>query len=380
MRLSIARSDDPHDGRVAATPETVTTLVGRGVDVSVEAGAGALAGHGDDAYREAGASIVDGDSLFADAEVVAVVAAPGLDRLATIATGATLIGMLRPVHAVDVARTLAERRVTALAMELVPRISRAQSMDALSSQAGIAGYKAVLLAANRIDKLFPLSMTAAGTIDPAVVLVLGTGVAGLQAIATAKRLGASVKANDVRAAAADEVSSLGADFVHIPGVTDQSGEGGYARVLGEDLAAAQHEALLAHVGAADAVICTAQIPGRRAPTLLTTAMVEQMRPGSVVIDLPAEDGGNCELTDADRTVERGGVHVVPAPQLARSLPGEASALYARNVANLLGLLVTEDGDFALDGDDEVVAGTLLTRDGEVVHGPTAAALAPDDAP
>jgi H+-translocating NAD(P) transhydrogenase subunit alpha len=379
MRLSIPGSDDPRDGRVAATPETVTSLTAKGLAVEVAAGAGVAAGHPDDAYRDAGATIVDGDTMLADAEVVATVGAPAPERLATIREGATLIGLLRPVHATDVAATLVQRRVTALAMELVPRISRAQSMDALSSQAGVAGYKAVLLAANAIDKLFPLSMTAAGTVKPASVVVLGAGVAGLQAIATAKRLGASVKANDVRAAAADEVSSLGADFVHIPGVTDQSGEGGYAKKLGAELAQAQHEALMPHLAKAHAVICTAQIPGRRAPTLLTTAMVEAMPPGSIVIDLPAEDGGNCELTDPDREVEHGGVRIVPAPQLARTLPGEASALYARNVANLLGLLVTDEGELHIDADDEVVAGSMLTRDGEVVHGPTAAALAPDDA-
>lgn len=375
MRLTIVRSDDPHDGRVAATPATITSLTERGIAVEIEAGAGEAAGHPDDAYRDVGASIVDGTSALANAEVVASVLAPSAERLATIAEGAVLIGLLRPVHATEVARILAARRITAFAMELVPRISRAQSMDALSSQAGIAGYKAVLLAANELDKLFPLSMTAAGTIKPASVVVLGAGVAGLQAVATAKRLGASVKANDVRAAAADEVSSLGADFIHIPGVTDQDDASGYARKLGAELAAAQHEALLPHLAQADAVICTAQIPGRRAPTLLTTAMVEQMRPGSVVIDLPAEDGGNCELTDPTRTVEHNGVRIVPAPQLARTLPSEASHLYARNVANLLGLLVTDDAALHVDDTDEVVIGSLLTRDGEIVHGPTAEAVA-----
>lgn len=373
MRLGFARSDDPDDGRVGATPETVTTLARRGLDVEVEAGAGTKAGHSDQDYRDAGAAIVDGGTLFPRAEAVVTVGPPAPERLAAIAEGATLIGLLRPVHATDVARLLVERRVTALAMELVPRISKAQSMDALSSQAGIAGYKAVLIAANRIDKLFPLSMTAAGTVKPARVVVLGVGVAGLQAIATAKRLGATVKANDVRAAAADEVSSLGADFIHIPGVTDQSG-GAYAKKLGAELTRAQHQALAPHVAQADAVICTAQIPGRNAPTLLTAEMVEQMPGGSVVVDLAAEDGGNCDLTDIAGPVDHGEVRVIPAPQLARSLPGEASALYARNIANLLARIVTDEGELSVEADPEL-SGFLLARDGEIHHEPTAAALA-----
>lgn len=373
MRLGFARSDDPNDGRVGATPETVAILSGRGLDVEVESGAGTAAGHSDEDYQEAGAAIVDGDKLFARAEAVVVVSPPSTERLATIAEGAALIGFLRPVHATGLARVLVERRVTALAMELVPRISKAQSMDALSSQAGIAGYKAVLIAANQIDKLFPLSMTAAGTVKPARVVVLGVGVAGLQAIATAKRLGATVKANDVRAAAADEVKSLGADFVHIPGVTDQT-EGAYAKKLGAELTKAQHEALAPHIAQADAVICTAQIPGRGAPTLLTAAMVERMPTGSVVVDLAAEDGGNCDLTDPGGPTDHGGVRIIPAPQLARSLPKEASALYARNIVNLLARIVTDEGELDVDADAELT-GFLLARDGEVLHEPTAVALA-----
>ena len=373
MRLAFARSDDPDDGRVGATPESVATLTGRGLEVEVETGAGKGAGHSDQDYRDAGAVIVDGDTLFARAETVVTVVPPSTERLATIAEGATLIGLLRPVHGTDVARILVDRRVTALAMELVPRISKAQSMDALSSQAGVAGYKAVLIAADAVDKLFPLSMTAAGTVKPAMVVVLGVGVAGLQAIATAKRLGATVKANDVRAAAADEVGSLGADFVHIPGVTDQA-EGAYAKKLGEELTRAQHEALAPHIAQADAVICTAQIPGRRAPTLLTAEMVERMPTGSVVVDLAAEDGGNCSLTDSGGPVDHGGVRVIPAPQLARSLPGEASALYVRNIVNLLSRIVTDEGELDVGADPEL-GGFVLAEGGEIRHEPAAAALA-----
>ena len=377
MRLGIARSDDPDDGRVAAVPDSIPRYLDLGATVRVESGAGVAAGYTDEAYRTAGAEIVDAESVITDVDVLAVVSAPSPQRLARLPEGVVVIGLLRPVHATDVARHLAERRATALALELVPRISRAQSLDALSSQAGIAGYKAVLLAANEVDKLFPLSMTAAGTIRPANVVVLGAGVAGLQAVATARRLGAAVKANDVRAAAADEVASLGAEFVHIPGVTDQSGD--YAQDLGAGLAEAQQEALGPHVAEADAVICTAQIPGRPAPRILTASMVAAMRPGSVVIDLPAEDGGNCELTDPGGTTEHAGVRVIPAPQLARTLPGEASALYARNVAELFALLVV-DGAVSVDVEDEVVGATLLTRDGEIVHPPTAEAAGAIDAP
>lgn len=373
MRLSFARSEDPGDGRVGATPETVATLVDRGLEIEVETEAGTAAGHDDEAYRQAGARVVDADKLLATSEALVTVSPPSPERIAALPEGSALIGFLRPVHDTDLALALVERRITALAMELVPRISKAQAMDALSSQAGIAGYKAVLIAANAIDKLLPLSMTAAGTVKPARVVVLGVGVAGLQAIATAKRLGATVKANDVRAAAADEVGSLGADFVHIPGVTDQS-DGVYAKNLGADLARAQHEALAPHVAQADAVICTAQIPGRDAPVLLTAEMVDRMPAGSVVVDLAAEDGGNCELSGSGEPLDRSGTRVIPAPRLAASMPREASALYARNVVNLLARIVTDEGELDVDADPEL-AGFLFTRGGEVLHEPTAAALA-----
>ena len=373
MRFSFARSEDPDDGRVGATPETVATLIGRGLEVEVETGAGAAAGHDDEDYRQAGAVVMDQDKLLATAEALVTVAPPSPERVLALPEGSALIGFLRPVHDTDLARSLVERRITALAMELVPRISKAQSMDALSSQAGIAGYRAVLVAANTIDKLFPLSMTAAGTIKPARVVVLGVGVAGLQAIATAKRLGATVKANDVRAAAVDEVHSLGADFVHIPGVTDQV-DGVYATKLGPELAQAQHEALIPHVAQADAVICTAQIPGRAAPVLLTTEMVDRMPAGSVVVDLAAEDGGNCELGGADGPLDRSGTRIIPAPRLAAAMPREASALYSRNVVNLLSRIVTDEGVLDVDADPEL-AGFLFTRNGRVLHEPTATALA-----
>lgn len=372
MRLSFARSEDPEDGRVGATPETVATLIGRGMEIEVETGAGIAAGHGDEDYRQAGAAVVDGDKLLATAEVLVTVPPPTPERIRALPECSTLIGFLRPVHDTDLVRVLVERRITALAMELIPRISKAQSMDALSSQAGIAGYRAVLIAAHTIDKLFPLSMTAAGTVKPARVVVLGVGVAGLQAIATAKRLGATVKANDVRAAAADEVRSLGADFVHIPGVTDQT-DGVYARKLGPELIRAQHQALTPHVAQADAVICTAQIPGRNAPVLLTTEMVDRMPNGSVVVDLAAEDGGNCELSGAGRALEHRGTRIIPVPKPAAAMPREASALYSRNIVNLLSRIVTDEGVLDVEADPDLT-GFLLSKDGRVTHGPTATAL------
>ncbi len=375
MRLSIPASGVPEDGRLAATPESVEKLGRAGIEVLVEVGAGARAGYGDDAFVAAGARLGDRRSVLQDADVVAVVGPPSLEDVGVLAASTVVVGLLEAHRALDVVGALASAGITSLALELLPRISRAQPMDALSSQAGVAGYRAVLLAAGMVDKMFPLSMTAAGTVRPANVIVLGAGVAGLQAIATAKRLGATVKANDVRAAAAAEVASLGADFIHIPGVTDQDEASGYARALGADLAAAQHEALSPHLATADVVLCTAAIPGRRAPVLVTSAMVELLPAGAVLLDLPADDGGNCEATDPDRVVERSGVRIVPAPQLARTMPREASALYARNVAAFVGLLATDDGRPVVDDTDEVVAGTILTRGGLVEHEPTAALLA-----
>jgi NAD(P) transhydrogenase subunit alpha len=380
VQLSVLASGSDADPRVPLTPDVVQRLRDRGVDVVVEHGAGTGAGHPDAAYEAVGASLGSRAEVLADADLLAVVRPPTLSDLELLAPSAVVAGVLEPHRNLEVVAALASSGRTALALELVPRISRAQPMDVLSSQAGIAGYRAVVLAASSIDKVFPLSMTAAGTIRPARVLVLGAGVAGLQAIATARRLGATVKANDVRAAAADEVASLGAEFIHIPGVTDQEDASGYARALGAELATRQHEALTPHLAETDVVICTAQIPGRRAPTLLTAAMVEQLPDGALVLDLPADDGGNCEVTDPDRTVVHGGVTVVPAPQLARTMPREASALYARNLGAFLQLLLDDEGQLHPDREDEIVAGALLTDGGQVTHGPTAAALEAAAAP
>jgi H+-translocating NAD(P) transhydrogenase subunit alpha len=362
--------------RVAATPDSVRRLAAMGLDVVVAAGAGRHANLTDDAYREADARIHDGAAPPPDTAIVVRVAPPTPDEVAAMPEGVVLLSFIAPHRNLDTVRALADRNVTTLAMELVPRISRAQSMDALSSQASIAGYRAAIMAAYHLDKHFPLFMTAAGTIRPATVVVLGAGVAGLQAVATAKRLGAIVHVSDIREAARDEVLSLGAKFIDVPDAEDLTGEGGYAKEAGEDFLARQRQVLTDHLSKAHAAISTAQIPGRPAPELITREMVDAMPAGSVIIDLAAADGGNCALTDPDQVVEHDGVRILPGTNIASDMPFEASALYARNISAFCGLLV-DDGQVVLNLDDEVVAGARLTADGQVVHEPTANLLGGD---
>ncbi|MFU8840506.1 MAG: Re/Si-specific NAD(P)(+) transhydrogenase subunit alpha [Nitriliruptoraceae bacterium] len=359
--------------RVAASPVSVAKLTKLGVEVVIEAGAGAPAHLPDEAFREAGARIAEADAV-ATAQLVARVAPPTPDEVAALAPGTVLLSFVAPHRNLAVVRALADRQVTTLAMELVPRISRAQAIDALSSQANVAGYRAVVTAAYELDKFLPLFMTAAGTIKPATLVVLGAGVAGLQAVATGRRLGAVVKVSDIREAAKQEVASLGGTFIDVPSDEDLTGEGGYAKEAGEDFLSRQRRILTEHLSGAHAAITTAQIPGRAAPLLLTAEMVEAMPPGAVVIDLAAADGGNCELTELDRVVEHHGVRIIPGHDLAGSMPGEASRMYGNNIAAFVQLLVT-DGELHLDLDDEVVQGALLTHDGEVVHERTAELLA-----
>jgi H+-translocating NAD(P) transhydrogenase subunit alpha len=294
------------------------------------------------------------------------VAPPTVDDVRSMDRGAVLIGFTAPHRNLDTVRALADGGVTALSMELVPRISRAQSMDALSSQANLAGYRAVLTAAAEVDKYFPLLMSAAGTVRPAEVVVLGAGVAGLQALATARRLGAVVHVSDIREAARDEVASLGGRFIDLPQAEDMADAGGYAKELGEELLARQREVLTERLRKAHVAITTAQIPLRPAPLLITREMVEAMPAGAIVIDLAAADGGNCELSEPDRVVEHGEVRILPGQVLINTMPGEASALYARNVAALAKLLIT-DGALHIDLEDEVVGGTVMTHEGRVVH-------------
>jgi H+-translocating NAD(P) transhydrogenase subunit alpha len=354
MRLGVPKETASGERRVALVPETIGRL-GEGIDVVVEAGAGEAASFGDDAYTEAGATIGDPWS----ANVVAKVAPPSADEAARLGEGQVLIAFLQPLTDAAGIDRLASAGVYAFALESVPRITRAQSMDALSSQATVAGYKAALVAADRLPRFFPMLMTAAGTIPPAKVLVLGAGVAGLQAIATARRLGAVVSGFDVRPAVREQVESLGATFLDL-GVQGEETEGGYARELTPEQQAAQQAELQARIPQFDAVITTAAIPGRPAPTLVTAEAVRGMRPGSVIVDLAAETGGNCELTEPGQEIVSGGVTIVGTTNVPSTMPTHASQLLSRNVASLLGLLVV-DGNVALDWDDEVVAGTCVTR-------------------
>lgn len=372
--LLVPRERGPAERRVAAVPETVAKLSGLGLELVVEKGAGTDAGHPDDAYEDAGARLVDdGELSWGEADGVAIVGPPGLEQVKQLRSGALLVGFLSPARNLDAVRAFVDRKVDAVAVELVPRISRAQSMDALSSQANLAGYRSVIIAAAELESSFPLFMTAAGTVRPATVVVLGAGVAGLQAIATARRLGAVVRANDIRPSSADEVRSLGAEFID---TSVDSGEatGGYARAVGAEELNAQQQILTEHLAVADAVICTAVVPGKPAPTLITEPMVEAMKPGAVIVDLAAAEGGNCALTDPTDKTTHGGVRIIPADTLARTMPGEASALYARNLLALLRLFVS-DGALRVDTEDAVIDAALLTSGGEIRHQPTAELLA-----
>lgn len=360
---------------MAATPDTVATLSALGLEIIVEAGAGVESGYADDAYETAGATVVPTLELET-LDVCCHVRALSPSDAARLREEAVTIGLASPASELPTVSAFAARRVTSFALELLPRISRAQSMDALSSQALVAGYRAVLEAAARFPRFFPLYMTAAGTIPPAKVLVLGAGVAGLQAIGTAKRLGARVSANDIRPASADEVKSMGGTFINLD-LDSAEGTGGYARALSDDRAERQRQLLAPHVAAADILITTAAIPGRAAPLLVTADMVAGMHAGSVVVDLAAETGGNVEgvVAGEDVTVAVDGGHVtlVGLADAPSAIPTDASRLYAKNVANLLTLMVA-DGALTLDFDDEIIAGACLTHDGVVRHAPTAEAL------
>jgi NAD(P) transhydrogenase subunit alpha len=366
VKVGTPKETAPDERRVAIVPDSATRLAAAALEVNVESGAGSAAYITDEAYQQAGAKIVKGAAtLMGEADAVLKVQAPSAAEVELIKKGAVLISFLQPATQADIVRALAKRGVTAFSLELVPRISRAQSMDALSSQASAAGYKAVLMAAGRLGKFFPMMMTAAGTIPPARVLVMGAGVAGLQAIATARRLGAVVSAYDVRTAVKEEVQSLGATFIELA-LETQEGEGGYAKEQSEEFLRKQRELIGEHVAKSDVVITTAAVPGRRAPLLVTGEMVKGMRPGSVIVDLAADTGGNVELTKAGADVEVGGVTIIGTRNVPSTMPLHASQLYARNVANLL-LHLVKDGAIVLDFDDEITKGSCVTHDGEIVN-------------
>ena len=359
MRVAVPKETAPGERRVALVPDTVSKLSGVGFDVRVERGAGDASGFPDTSYADAGATLADLGSLLVGAEGILRVAKPSADEVAAMERGAILLGFLEPLTDGDGVARLRERGVIAFAMESIPRITRAQSMDALSSQATVSGYKAVLLAADRVPKLFPMLMTAAGTIAPVRALVIGAGVAGLQAIATARRLGAVVSAFDVRPAVQEQVESLGASFLDL-GVRGEETEGGYAKELTAEQQAQQQSALEERIPDFDVVITTAAVPGRPAPKLIPASAVEAMRPGSVIVDLAAETGGNCALTVPGEVVEHGGVSVVGTTNLPSQMAFHASQLYSRNVAALLQHLAPE-GVLALDWDDEITAGACVTK-------------------
>jgi NAD(P) transhydrogenase subunit alpha len=375
MNVAVPREAAPNEARVALVPEIVAKLLKAGVAVRVARGAGERAAFPDDQFAAAGASIIDDPAaLLSDADLVITVGRPDETALMTIPKRAVLLGLLAPLGDPQYVKRLADAGITALSMDAIPRITRAQSMDALSSQSNIAGYKAVLLAAEALPKFFPMLTTAAGTIPPAKVLILGAGVAGLQAIATARRLGAVVSAYDTRAVVKEQVQSLGATFLEIDLGVDAQAAGGYAKELTPEQIEKQRQFMIDAIGASDVVITTALVPGRPAPVLITRDAVAAMHAGAVIVDLAAEAGGNCELTLRDQTVTSpNGVQIIGKTNLPSTMPYHASQLYSRNVNALLSNML-KDGDLVMDMNDEITRGTTIVRNGEIVHQPTLDAL------
>lgn len=372
MRIGIPAETHAGETRVAATPETVKKLLATGHKVSVQAGAGAGASIPDAEYQAVGAAMVSASDIYAQSEIVLKVRAPSADELAKLNKGTVLVGLLSP-HQADQVAAYARQGIAAFAMERLPRTSRAQAMDVLSSQANIAGYKAVIVAAGLYKRFFPMLMTAAGTVKAARVVILGVGVAGLQAIATAKRLGAVIEASDVRPAVKEQVESLGAKFIDVPYETDEEreaaqGVGGYAKPMPPSWMERQKAEVAKRVALADIVITTALIPGRPAPVLVTEEMVKSMKPGSVIVDLAAEAGGNCPLTELNKTVVKHGVTLVGESNLPGTVAADASALYARNLLNFINLLCDpkNGGAININREDDIIAGSLIAIDGAVV--------------
>jgi NAD(P) transhydrogenase subunit alpha len=373
MIVGVPKETESDERRVALVPELVARLTKAGLSVLIETGAGVAAGFPDAEYQDKGARLAG--EVLSQADILLKVQRPTDGEIARLKEGVVLIGLLQPYVPFPAIRTLAAKKGTAFALELMPRITRAQSMDVLSAMSTVAGYKAVLLAAGRLPKFFPLLMTAAGTMTPARVLILGAGVAGLQAIGTARRLGAVVEAYDTRPAVREQVESLGAKFVDLPLETKQAEDaGGYARAQSEEFYQKQQELLARTVAGADVVITTALVPGKRAPVLITTEMVQGMRPGSVIVDLAAEQGGNCALTEPGQDVVRHGVTILGPINLVATMPYHASLMYSRALTNFL-LAFVKDGKVQLDLQDELIRGPLLTHQGEVVHAAVKAALA-----
>lgn len=370
MKITIAKEKLMAEKRVAASPETVKKLAALGAEVFVVTGAGMGASVTDEMFRAAGAKVVAEDEAYKDADVILKVRHPAPDEISRMKKGAVLVGILSPYQEKDLLKAYAAQGVTAMAMELVPRITRAQNMDVLSSQANLAGYRAVLEAANEFGRGFPLMMTAAGTVPPAKVFIMGVGVAGLQAIATARRLGAQVSATDVRPAAREQVQSLGATFVMVESEETKAAEtsGGYAKEMSDEYKQKQAALISDTIKKQDIVITTALIPGKKAPVLVTDAMVQSMKPGSVIIDMAVEQGGNCSLSKSGQVVETGGVKIVGYPNMPSRIAVDASALYARNLLNFLTpMMDKETKSLKINWEDEIIKATTLTRDGAIVH-------------
>lgn len=364
--------------RVSATPETIKQLIKAGLSVHVEAGAGAGAALADHAYVEAGATIVEGTDGWASADIIAHVSPLSEEEAGRVKAGALVVSLMNPDQNLKAVARLQSQGASVIAMELIPRITRAQSMDVLSSQSNLAGYKAVLVGAARSPRLFPLMMTAAGTVRPANVVIMGAGVAGLQAIATAKRLGAIVEVSDIRPETKEQVESLGGKFIELPDTESGSGEGGYAKAVGEEFLRKQRAIVAERLKKADLVVTTALVPGRPAPNLIDETMVSNMKPGAVIVDLAAARGGNCSLTKADEEVEESGVLILGPTDLPSQMSVDASQLYARNLRALLDIVI-EEGAVKLNLEDEIIDGALLVHDNTVRHAPTAELLAKGDA-
>ena len=372
MKITVPKEIIPGERRVALVPSVVGKLIQSGFEVFVEKGAGEGSYFSDKEYEEAGAKIVSTPAeLYKNADVILKVRPPVADKkgkseVDLMPEGAVLICFLETLRNPEIAKKLAQRKITSFSMDTIPRISRAQSMDALSSQASAAGYKATIIAAEKLRRFFPMLTTAAGTIPPAKVFVIGAGVAGLQAIATAKRLGANVEGFDIRPAAKGEVESLGAKFVEAPIEEETEAEGGYAKEVSEEAQKREQEVIKQHVAMSDVVITTAQVPGKKAPLLVTRDMIEGMKPGSVIVDLAVEQGGNVELSKPGETVEHNGVYIVGPQNLTSDMAADASQMYSKNIVTLF-LHLTRDGQLNLDFEDEIIAGCCITHNGEIIH-------------
>ena len=375
MIVVIPKEIHPLETRTAVTPVTVKQLIKSGLNVRIESGAGQASFISDSDYQDAGAEILDsGSKVLSQADVVLRVLPPSEEEISQLRPYSVYVSFIQTTRELKIVKALAEKSITGFSMHLIPRTTLAQKMDALSSQANIAGYKAVLIAANRLGVYMPLLMTAAGTIRPAKVLILGAGVAGLQAIATAKRLGAQVEAFDVRPVVKEQVESLGAKFIEVQSDSDDGvGEGGYAKETSDDYKRRQQELIHEHMSEADVVITTALIPGRPAPLLIPTTMVDDMKPGSIIMDLAAENGGNCELTQKDQVIEYNGVTIDGTSNIPGTLPVHASELYAKNITAFLTYMV-KDGELNLDLEDEIISGAMFTHRGEITHEPTQEAM------